>query len=101
MHRTLTLFLLVCGLAISAGAKRHYVNVAAVGLNTGTSWSDAFTDLSAAITLHSSPGDTFWVVRGTYVSTRTGYWGFVIQNRVLFGGFEGTETQLSQRNWTM
>lgn len=77
-----------------------YVNANATGLNDGTSWSNAFTDLQNAIAL-SVFGDEIWVSQGTYKPTtgtsRTIY--FNIKNGTkVYGGFNGTETLISERN---
>ncbi|MBU2916011.1 LamG-like jellyroll fold domain-containing protein [Reichenbachiella agariperforans] len=78
-----------------------YVKSDAAGNNDGSSWADAFTSLKAATDYATASGDTIWVAQGTYkadASDRTA--SFVLQKGVkLFGGFVGTETQLSERNW--
>lgn len=77
-----------------------YVNVGASGANNGTSWADAYTGLQPAITA-SVPGDEIWVAAGTYLPTTGTDRGisFVLKNGVKFyGGFNGTETALGQRN---
>lgn len=78
-----------------------FVNLAAGGLGTGTTWTDAFTDLQAGIAA-AGPGDEIWVAAGTYKPTtgtdRTV--SFLLKEGVaLFGGFAGGETQVSQRNF--
>ncbi len=78
-----------------------YVNDDATGANNGTSWADAYTDLQSAIGL-SVVGDQIWVAAGTYKPTTTTnqYYSFDLKSGVaLYGGFNGTETQLSQRDW--
>ena len=80
-----------------------YVNSLATGGNNGQSWANAYTDLQAALTssqLHS--GDQIWVARGTYQPTsgtdRT--ISFALKDKVqVYGGFAGTETNLTQRDW--
>ena len=84
-----------------SSAQIVFVNHAATGLNNGTDWENAFTDLQAA--LYSIPApDTIWVAKGTYYPTNETdrYTSFEISGGMaLFGGFEGNETELSQRNW--
>jgi len=79
------------------------------GNNTGTSWINAFRGrdaltraLAAAVT-----GDQLWVAAGTYspvLPVSQGGTGlrttsFVLKNNVqIFGGFAGTETDLTQRS---
>jgi hypothetical protein len=77
-----------------------YVNAAAAGHHTGTSWADADTDLQAALT-SAQPGDQIWVAQGTYKPTggtdRTV--SFALKGGVaVYGGFAGTEAQLGQRD---
>jgi hypothetical protein len=79
-----------------------YVNANATGANNGASWTDAYTDLQSALN-STCPGVTeIWVAAGTYKPT-TGTdrnISFSMKNGVaIFGGFNGTETQLSDRNW--
>jgi len=84
-----------------------YVDSSAVGLNTGVSWTNAYTDLQLAIS-SSSHNDQIWIAKGTYYPSQkpTGvsstnlkdHTFFVNKNIKLYGGFSGTETQLSQRN---
>ncbi|MEJ5310436.1 MAG: choice-of-anchor Q domain-containing protein [Anaerolineae bacterium] len=81
-----------------------YVDHDAAGANNGTSWTDAFTDLQAALSAASPTGfDTveIWVAEGTYKptgdSSRTVSFG--LKNNVfVYGGFAGTETDRSQRD---
>jgi predicted outer membrane repeat protein len=83
-----------------------YVNSAATGANDGTSWVEAFTDLQTALAAVDSPVE-IWVATGTYYPDEgTGQNNddrnstFQLINGVaIYGGFTGTETILSQRNW--
>ncbi len=71
-----------------------YVNAAAIGNNDGTSWANAFTDLNVAIASLGGCGQ-IWVATGTYNNG-----AFIPSpNELIYGGFSGTETNLSQRNW--
>jgi len=83
-----------CCFFTSAGAQTiHYVDDDAIGANTGTSWADAFTTLQPALAA-AQPGDQIWVAAGTYVGN------FTLAVEVgLYGGFAGTETELTQRDW--
>ena len=83
-----------------AAATIYYVKADATGSNNGTSWTNAYTDLQAALTTVAS-GSEIWVAAGTYKPTsdtdRT--IRFVLKNGVaIYGGFAGTETLRSQRN---
>ncbi len=86
-----------------------YVDENAVGLDTGLSWADAFTDLQSALdlapTLISPVPAQIWVATGTYrpslrrdaADPRSV--AFDLPSRVeLYGGFAGGETSLSQRD---
>jgi hypothetical protein len=90
--------ILVCN-STAVAAIRH-VNHAATGANNGTSWGDAYTQLQTALA-GSTSGDEIWVVAGTYKPSTTGTrtQSFVVPSGVaLYGGFNGTETLLTQRN---
>ncbi len=72
------------------------------GANNGTSWNDAYTDLQMAFD-NSKKGDQVWIAAGTYKPTITGdtadaYFRFPHDLKV-YGGFDGTETALEQRDW--
>jgi len=87
-----------------------YVKADAMGINDGSSWTDAYTDLQSAL-VNTCPDITeIWVATGTYKPSAhpascTGCSGprdytFQLKDGVsLYGGFAGTETLLSQRDW--
>ncbi|MEP0369274.1 MAG: LamG-like jellyroll fold domain-containing protein [Cyclobacteriaceae bacterium] len=81
-------------------AKIH-VKSDAAGNNDGSSWTDAFTDLKTATEHATAAGDEIWVAQGTYkpdASDRTAF--FTLKNGVkLYGGFDGTETEVNERDW--
>lgn len=88
--------LLTCGVFCKpVHATIRYVKADATGANNGTSWADAYTNLQSATS------DTIWIAAGTYKPTSGNdpniY--FSLGNKRVFGGFAGTETQLSQRDW--
>ena len=75
-----------------------YVKPVGSGLGNATSWADASGDLQATITLAGN-GDQIWVAAGTYTSS-VGTNAFSMKDKVaVYGGFIGTETLLSQRDW--
>lgn len=79
-----------------------FVRAGATGLNDGSSWTDAFTDLQQGLAASSS-GDEIWVAAGTYTPGPPGdaLSSFVMIDGVaLYGGFSGNETVRDQRNWT-
>ena len=86
-----------------------YVNVNAVGGNNdGSTWTDAYTDLQDAID-NQCVGLDIWVAAGTYLPTKDHTGNSSPSNNrdktfhlgtdmKIYGGFDGTETLLSQRN---
>ena len=82
---------------------------ATAGSDNGTSWSDAYTQLQSAISAANS-GDEIWVAEGTYFPTlmnpasstssvRDVTFYINKDNVKLYGGFTGTETMRSQRDF--
>ena len=64
----------------------------------GSSWANAYKYLQNAITASSS-GDEIWIKAGTY-KTQTAS-AFVMKNGVkIYGGFDGAENNLSERDFT-
>jgi hypothetical protein len=80
-----------------------YVNQIATGLNNGTSWTNAYTELQSALAAASS-GDSIWVAKGTYKPTSGSDRAatFTLKEGVpLYGGFNGTESALADRDWAI
>ena len=85
-----------------------YVDSAATGNADGTSWTDAFVSLQAALDA-ASPRDTIWVATDTYKplkdasansfltddKTKTFQ---LVDSVFIFGGFAGTENDISERD---
>jgi len=94
------LFLLV--LFINFSNAQTFVKLDAAGSNDGSSWENAYTDFSDA--LASTSSGEIWVASGTYVPggiTPDTLSTFHITSPVsIFGGFAGTETDISQRDLT-
>ncbi|MDP2384892.1 MAG: LamG-like jellyroll fold domain-containing protein [Bacteroidota bacterium] len=106
MKKTLLSIILIA-FGITINAQTTYVNINATGANNGTSWADAYTDLHSA-TYNTTSGEV-WVAAGTYKPSRS-FTGnipgsntqktfHIVNNIKVYGGFNGTETLLSQRNW--
>jgi hypothetical protein len=99
----LALALLVLSTPALAGTR--YVNGAlATGNNDGTSWADAYRGADAvAVALAAAvSGDEVWVAAGAYVPTTTATrtLSHQLKNGVaVYGGFNGTEIALAQRDW--
>ena len=81
-----------------------YVDLDASGSNDGTSWANAYNDLESAIN-NAVEGNEIWISEGTYLapSTATSLNTFFLidKNIGIFGGFNGTETSLNERNVEM
>jgi hypothetical protein len=96
-HLLLTFFFLSTALS----AQIIYVDQDATGQNNGASWTNAYTDLNEALDA-AQYGDSIWVAEGVYFPTddndRTQH--FTLRSGVkLIGGFTGTETEKTQRDW--
>ncbi len=76
-----------------------YVNANATGNNNGISWTNAYTNLENALAV-AQTNEEIWITEGTYkphASDRTISFTIADANLKLYGGFVGTETQLSER----
>lgn len=101
------LFACPAGTMADSGGRIIYVFCTATGDNTGASWGNAFTTLQAALDV-AQPGDEIWVAEGIYNPTSEygpgiGERGkhFEMKNGVgIYGGFAGTESTRSGRDWT-
>ncbi len=86
---------------VLSAQSRLYVKISANGQNNGQSWADAYTELQSA--LHAAQaGDEVWVAEGVYLPTPgiQRDTSFELKSGArLYGGFAGTETSLSQRDW--
>ena len=93
-------------LPAEAAGTTLYVDASASGAGTGASWTDAYQYLQDALAAASS-GDQIWVAAGVYypdegsgmtnddqTATFT-----LIDDVGVYGGFAGTETLRSQRDW--
>ena len=75
-----------------------YVDANATGANNGYSWANAFTSLQAALTVGANR--EIWVAEGVYTphaSDRNASFTINASGVKIYGGFAGTETQLSDR----
>ena len=76
-----------------------FVDVNASGVNNGTSWGDAYTNLSTAIS-NATSGDEIWVADGVYTPGGSANDSFLLKDGVsIYGGFAGGEGSLGDRNW--
>ena len=76
-----------------------YVNDNAAGNNDGTSWADAFTVIQDAVDT-ASTDNWIWVAEGTYTNAPTTILSVLTMKAgvEIYGGFTGTESDLSERN---
>lgn len=99
---------IVCAVWASVGlclrpvsASIIFVQQSATGENNGTGWDDAYTNLTLALNA-AQGGDSIWVAAGTYLAAVPGdprSNSFVLRSGVeVYGGFDGTEEALEQRN---
>ncbi len=78
----------------------HYVDQNATGLNDGTTWTDAFTDLQDALTT-ATGGDQIWVAAGIYKPANTSDRNVsfeLVGNVAIYGGFNGSENSSDERD---
>ncbi|MEM7162904.1 MAG: ATP-binding protein [Bacteroidota bacterium] len=89
--------LLVCPLSFS----QTFVNGNAKGLNDGTSWDNAYYNLQDALNA-ANEGDQIWIATGIYLPGKAGdprSSSFRLTKGIeLYGGFEGIESDLSERD---
>ncbi len=84
----------------AAQPTRVYVKADATGQNNGTSWTDAYRELRDALRSQYYPAE-FWVAAGVYKPALVGdpNAAFELRNdQALYGGFAGTETELTERD---
>ncbi|MBN1899747.1 hypothetical protein JW926_00310, partial [Candidatus Sumerlaeota bacterium] len=75
-------------------AERYYVKPSGNDLSSGTSWDEAFATISKAIQT-AQQFDEIWVACGTF---QEGAEIVIPPNVKLYGGFMGTELELSERD---
>jgi predicted outer membrane repeat protein len=78
-----------------------YVDHSASGNNDGSTWSNAYTHLQDALD-NAGANDALWIAQGIYSpdngSMDTAAYYFIASPVALYGGFDGTETSLDQRD---
>lgn len=79
-----------------------YVDESSSGVQDGTSWETAYSDLHDALD-ESDCGTQIWVAQGIYKPHDSDrYVSFEMQpNTALYGGFAGDESNLMERDWTL
>jgi len=91
--KKITFLLIAFMLANIVNATVFYVLPGGAGVGNGADWENA-ADLTTATLALGENGDQFWVKAGTYNNAVTVAFG-----REMYGGFDGTETSLEQRDW--
>lgn len=98
----LCIFLILSGFLHTAQCATIYVTPTGAGAADGSSWTNAYAASSLQLAINSaSAGDEVWVACGTYYPTATTNRSisFSMRNDLsIYGGFQGTETSLSQRD---
>lgn len=89
--------------------RRFYVDQNASGANDGTSWTNAFTTLQAALEKPPTSGDQIWVAKGEYFPDANSLYPegsgerdktfTLVSGTAVYGGFAGEETSLGERDW--
>lgn len=75
----------------------YYVDIDATGTSDGSSWADADTSLSNALSMLPHSEIEVWAAEGIYKPQGSFAW---IQDSIeVYGGFNGTETLRSERDW--
>lgn len=95
----ISLFAVTPAMHIHAAGRCYVDDSAVFGANTGLSWANAYTSLQSAI---ASSCTEIWVAAGMYkphASDRNVSFNLE-SGTAIYGGFEGTETQRTQRNYT-
>ncbi|WP_418637023.1 T9SS type A sorting domain-containing protein [Winogradskyella sp.] len=78
----------------------YYVNANASGNNDGSSWTDAFTSIEDALN-NALLNDEIWVSSGVYTpATAATVLRLDFENLKIYGGFDGTELTLADRDLT-
>ena len=90
------------GMVVPTRAEIIYVNKSAFGSNDGSSWDNAYKELSTALPM-AQTGDEIWVTKGIYHPYIEGVSNsFIMVSGIkLLGGFAGWESNENQRNWDL
>jgi len=83
-------------LITSISSKTIYVSTTGASAKDGLSWTNPKQTLTQAIGI-AVEGDQIWVKTGTY--GQTAGVNVTLKSISIYGGFVGTETTLSERNW--
>jgi len=88
--------------SIQTPLSKYYVNANVSGGNgSGDSWTNASTSLSDALNAAGTTTTEIWVAAGTYkpsITARSATFNIAAENIQIYGGFDGTETSVLQRD---
>ncbi|MCB0760334.1 MAG: right-handed parallel beta-helix repeat-containing protein [Flavobacteriales bacterium] len=102
-HPYLRRVFLLCVVLIShslRGQTTYFVTETGAGTMDGSSWFNASNSIQQMIDIAAS-GDEVWVAQGNYHPGTSETDSYIMKDGVsLYGGFQGTESQLQQRDWT-
>jgi parallel beta-helix repeat protein len=94
---TLSILLMLLPMEVFAAGDIWYVKTDGVG--DGSSWENASSDLRNIMD-NANPNDQVWVAAGTYTPGTNADDTFTLNKGVkVYGGFVGTENELSERDW--
>lgn len=96
MKKNLLLIFLFAFVSCTTLSSQVFVNQNATGSADGSSWANAYTDLNIAID-NTDSGD-IWIAAGNYIPGGADNMYRITKNINLYGGFDGTETVLTDRN---
>ncbi len=96
--------------SIGVNATVRYVKPIATGFADGSSWDNASDDIQTMI-ITSAPNDSVWVAAGEYKPNsypplcigceNSRHYTFYVKDGIrLFGNFDGTETDIAQRDFS-
>jgi hypothetical protein len=89
-------------MACASHAAVIYVDIDAPDGGDGMTWETAFNDLHDGLDA-AADGDQLWIAEGTYKPAGENgnqtIWFHLVGGVELYGGFEGDETELDQRDW--
>lgn len=99
MKKALLSLALATGAMFSAKAQTIiYVDADATGNNNGSTWASAYTNLEDALYNNGVTGAQIWIAEGTYTPYYSNSVFDIRHGEKLYGGFNGTETSISQRD---
>lgn len=76
-----------------------HVDPNATGNNDGSSWTDAYTDFDQALQGGIAGLNEYWLTGDTFLVVSSSGFRMTHDSIEIYGGFAGTETMRSQRDW--